>query len=97
MNSRQVDAKHPEDVKASGEFEGEVSHVDKLDKLDDRIANYDDSIENTKISTAVWLITFTVATGGFLFGQWPSITPLKKPRLTNRPNQATIRASFRQY
>lgn len=68
MESRQVDAKHPEDVKADGEFEGEVSHVDKLDKLDDRIANYDDSIENTKLSTAVWLITFTVATGGFLFG-----------------------------
>lgn len=69
MESREVDTKHPDNVKESGEYEGEVSHVDKLDKID-RIANYDDSIENTKISTAVWLITFTVATGGFLFGQW---------------------------
>lgn len=68
MESREVDAKHPEDVKDLGEYEGEVSHIDKVDKID-RIANYDDSIEKTKVSTAVWLITFTVATGGFLFGQ----------------------------
>lgn len=64
-----MDAKHPEDVKFSGEYKGEVSHLDKVDKID-RIANYDDSIESTKVSRAVWLITFTVATGGFLFGQW---------------------------
>lgn len=77
MDSREVDTKHAEHVKESGEYEGEVSHVDKLDKID-RIANYDDSIENTKISTAVWLITFTVATGGFLFGQWSlACLPLK--------------------
>lgn len=67
MASHEVDTKHPENVKESGEYEGEVSHVDKLDKID-RIANYDDSIESTKVATAVWLITFTVATGGFLFG-----------------------------
>lgn len=67
MESHKVDTKHLENVKESGEYEGEVSHVDKLDKID-RIANYDDSIEKTKVSTAVWLITFTVATGGFLFG-----------------------------
>ena len=73
MDSHDVDAKHArEDVKDTEEYEGEVSHVDKLDKLDkiDRIANYDDSIESTKVSTAVWLITFTVATGGFLFGPY---------------------------
>lgn len=69
MESRKVDAKRPEDVKDLDEYEGEVSHVDKLDKID-RIANYYDSIESTKVSTAVWLITFTVATGGFLFGPW---------------------------
>lgn len=69
MESREVDAKHPEDVKDLEEYEGEVSYVDKVDKID-RIANYDDSIESTKVSTAVWLITFTVATGGFLFGTW---------------------------
>lgn len=62
-----MDVKHPEDVKDLEEYEGEVSHIDKVDKID-RIANYDDSIEKTKVSTAVWLITFTVATGGFLFG-----------------------------
>lgn len=66
-----MDTKHAEDVKDNEEYEGEVSHVDLVDKLDDRIANYDDSIESTKVSTAVWLITFTVATGGFLFGQYP--------------------------
>lgn len=32
------------------------------------INQYDDSIEDTKPSNAVWLITFTVAMGGFLFG-----------------------------
>lgn len=68
MESRELDAKHPEDVKGLEEYDGEVSHIDKVDKID-RIANYDDSIESTKVSTAVWLITFTVATGGFLFGQ----------------------------
>ncbi|KAL6414342.1 putative ITR1-Inositol permease [Ilyonectria robusta] len=30
--------------------------------------DFDDSIEETKPSRAVWLITFTVAMGGFLFG-----------------------------
>lgn len=76
MESREVDAKRPEDVKDLDEYEGEVSHIDKLDKID-RIANYDDSIESTKVSTAVWLITFTVATGGFLFGPW---SPTEAPR-----------------
>lgn len=70
MESREVHAKYPEDVKDT-DFQGEVTYVDKVDKID-RIANYDDSIESTKVSTAVWLITFTVATGGFLFGQWLS-------------------------
>lgn len=68
MESREVNAKYPEDVKDT-DYQGEVTYVDKVDKID-RIANYDDSIESTKVSTAVWLITFTVATGGFLFGQW---------------------------
>lgn len=67
MEVREVDAKYPEDAKEV-DFHGEVEYVDKVDKID-RIANYDDSIESTKVSTAVWLITFTVATGGFLFGQ----------------------------
>lgn len=71
-----MDAKHPEDVKDLGEYDGEVSHIDKVDKID-RIANYDDSIESTKVSTAVWLITFTVATGGFLFGQSPLVEVLQ--------------------
>lgn len=66
MDSREVDTKHPENVK-NGEYQGEVSHLDKVDKID-QIANYDDSIESTKVSRAVWLITITVATGGFLFG-----------------------------
>lgn len=68
-----------------------MSHVDNLDDKIDRIANYDDSIEDTGISTAVWLITFTVATGGFPFGQWSNIT--HKPQADIRPNQAMTRAS----
>lgn len=52
---------------------GATAHVENLDgssltKADAAFAEYDDSIEGTEPSRAVWLITFTVATGGFLFG-----------------------------
>lgn len=31
-----------------------------------------ESIEQSKASLTVWLISFTVATGGFLFGMYPA-------------------------
>ncbi|VUC32483.1 unnamed protein product [Clonostachys rosea] len=37
-------------------------------KFQDEMPDFDDSIEETAPSKAVWLITFTVAMGGFLFG-----------------------------
>lgn len=40
-----------------------------IEKVDSNYSEYDDSIENTPPSRAVWLITFTVAMGGFLFGK----------------------------
>ncbi|CAG9989268.1 unnamed protein product [Clonostachys byssicola] len=42
------------------------SQIEK--KLQDEMPDFDDSIEETAPSKAVWLITFTVAMGGFLFG-----------------------------
>lgn len=49
---------------------GGFDHVEKLDtQQTSRVEVFDDSIEDTKPSTAVWLITITVAMGGFLFGE----------------------------
>ncbi|KAI9146737.1 NADPH--cytochrome P450 reductase [Paramyrothecium foliicola] len=42
--------------------------VEHVEHAKDVAPVFDDSIEDTKPSRAVWLITFTVATGGFLFG-----------------------------
>ncbi|CCF36464.1 myo-inositol transporter [Colletotrichum higginsianum] len=47
-------------------LEGATSHVEQSDPSSNR--EFDDSIEDTEPSRAVWLITFTVAMGGFLFG-----------------------------
>ncbi|GJN86907.1 myo-inositol transporter [Purpureocillium lilacinum] len=44
-------------------FNGSTNHLEDLNE-----GAYDDSIEDTAPSRAVWLITFTVAMGGFLFG-----------------------------
>ncbi|KAL3952480.1 hypothetical protein ACCO45_012423 [Purpureocillium lilacinum] len=44
-------------------FNGSTNHLE-----DPNEGAYDDSIEDTAPSRAVWLITFTVAMGGFLFG-----------------------------
>lgn len=52
-----------------------ASGFDHVEKLDTQQASgveiFDDSIEDTKPSKAVWLITITVAMGGFLFGKQP--------------------------
>ncbi|KAF4916830.1 Myo-inositol transporter 1 [Colletotrichum viniferum] len=46
--------------------DGVAKHVEQSDGV--QVPSYDDSIEDTEPSGAVWLITFTVAMGGFLFG-----------------------------
>ncbi|KAL0932921.1 myo-inositol transporter [Colletotrichum truncatum] len=46
--------------------DGVASHIE--DTTASHAPNFDDSIEDTEPSKAVWLITFTVAMGGFLFG-----------------------------
>ncbi|KZL66736.1 myo-inositol transporter [Colletotrichum tofieldiae] len=45
---------------------GSTSHIEQSDLNNNR--DFDDSIEDTEPSRAVWLIIFTVAMGGFLFG-----------------------------
>lgn len=47
---------------------GVAKHVEQSDGV--QVPSYDDSIEDTEPSRAVWLITFTVAMGGFLFGKF---------------------------
>ncbi|KAF5974264.1 ITR1-inositol permease [Fusarium coicis] len=44
------------------------TNVEHLEKSHGTVVEFDDSIEDTKPSKSVWLITFTVAMGGFLFG-----------------------------
>lgn len=48
--------------------DGVAKHVEQSDGV--QVPSYDDSIEDTEPSGAVWLITFTVAMGGFLFGKF---------------------------
>lgn len=55
---------HTEDVNRNSVDVG--SQIEK--KFQDEMPDFDDSIEETTPSKAVWLITFTVAMGGFLFG-----------------------------
>ncbi|WAO88960.1 MFS domain-containing protein [Fusarium falciforme] len=42
--------------------------IEHVEESQGTIVDFDDSIEDTKPSRSVWLITFTVAMGGFLFG-----------------------------
>lgn len=51
---------------------GVASHIEQNGD-DTQVGVFDDSIENTKASKAVWLITITVGMGGFLFGEPDSI------------------------
>jgi SP family myo-inositol transporter-like MFS transporter 13 len=44
------------------------ANFDHVEKSHGTVVEFDDSIEDTKPSKSVWLITFTVAMGGFLFG-----------------------------
>ncbi|KAF4963381.1 hypothetical protein FSARC_8599 [Fusarium sarcochroum] len=42
--------------------------IEHVEQSNGTMVDFDDSIEDTKPSRSVWLITFTVAMGGFLFG-----------------------------
>lgn len=55
-------------LKEDKDIDTGTTHVEHA-KILDEIPVFDDSIEQTKASNAIWLITFTVAMGGFLFGE----------------------------
>jgi SP family myo-inositol transporter-like MFS transporter 13 len=61
----------------------EASYKEELDSSSTS-SRFDDSIEQTSASKAVWLITFTVSMGGFLFGQC-----LRPDRAVTEPNEPT--------
>ena len=56
--------------KRPGTLESEkgVRYLEKAESDVDVTIDLDDSIEYTDATLAVWLITFTVSMGGFLFG-----------------------------
>jgi hypothetical protein len=55
-------------VLVADNIKDKTSYIEELDRSS-TTSTFDDSIEQTPASRAVWLITFTVAMGGFLFGQ----------------------------
>ncbi|KAM6527624.1 hypothetical protein FALCPG4_008678 [Fusarium falciforme] len=70
MSSHTADDAH--DHKSSTEGHGmgkSISQkIEHVEESQGTIVDFDDSIEDTKPSRSVWMITFTVAMGGFLFG-----------------------------
>ena len=71
MSSHMADDAH--DHKSSTEDHGmgkSISQkIEHLEESQGTMVDFDDSIEDTKPSRSVWMITFTVAMGGFLFGE----------------------------
>ncbi|KAH7249602.1 hypothetical protein FSOLCH5_015136 [Fusarium solani] len=70
MSSHTADDAH--DHKSSTEGHGmgkSISQkIEHVEESQGTMVDFDDSIEDTKPSRSVWMITFTVAMGGFLFG-----------------------------
>ncbi|RSL62272.1 hypothetical protein CEP53_004817 [Fusarium sp. AF-6] len=70
MSSHTADDAH--DHKSSTEGYGmgkSISQkIEHVEESHGTMVDFDDSIEDTKPSRSVWMITFTVAMGGFLFG-----------------------------
>ncbi|KAI8668604.1 MFS domain-containing protein [Fusarium keratoplasticum] len=70
MSSYTADDAH--DHKSSTEGHGmgkSISQkIEHVEESQGTMVDFDDSIEDTKPSRSVWMITFTVAMGGFLFG-----------------------------
>ena len=71
MSSHTADDAH--DHKSSTEGHGmgkSISQkIEHVEESQGTMVDFDDSIEDTKPSRSVWMITFTVAMGGFLFGK----------------------------
>ncbi|KAF5678639.1 myo-inositol transporter [Fusarium circinatum] len=59
---------HKSSTEGGGIEKSTATNIEHLEKSHDTVVEFDDSIEETKPSKSVWLITFTVAMGGFLFG-----------------------------
>lgn len=59
---------HKSSTEGGGIEKSTSTNVEHLEKSHGTVVEFDDSIEDTKPSKSVWLITFTVAMGGFLFG-----------------------------
>jgi SP family myo-inositol transporter-like MFS transporter 13 len=55
-------------IEGGGIEKSTSTNIEHLEKSHGTVVEFDDSIEDTKPSKSVWLITFTVAMGGFLFG-----------------------------
>ena len=56
-------------VEGHGLEKSTSTNIEHVEKSHGTVVEFDDSIEDTKPSKSVWLITFTVAMGGFLFGR----------------------------
>jgi SP family myo-inositol transporter-like MFS transporter 13 len=56
-------------IEGRGMEKSTSTSIQHIEKSHGTIVEFDDSIEDTKPSKSVWLITFTVAMGGFLFGR----------------------------
>lgn len=59
---------HKSSTEDGGIEKSTATNIEHLEKPHGTVVEFDDSIEDTKPSKSVWLITFTVAMGGFLFG-----------------------------
>ncbi|KAJ4202328.1 hypothetical protein NW767_006287 [Fusarium falciforme] len=70
MSSHTADDAHDHKSSTEGHGMGKsiLQKIEHVEESQGTIVDFDDSIEDTKPSRSVWLITFTVAMGGFLFG-----------------------------
>jgi hypothetical protein len=59
---------HKSSIEGHAMEKSSSANFDHVEKSHGTVVEFDDSIEDTKPSKSVWLITFTVAMGGFLFG-----------------------------
>ena len=69
MSTKSEDGGKPREVSMVKMYSAKKDSIEHVEDHEDINAEFDDSIEDTKPSRAVWLITFTVAMGGFLFGK----------------------------
>ncbi|KAI8671967.1 MFS domain-containing protein [Fusarium sp. Ph1] len=70
MSSHTADDTHDHKSSTEGHGMGKSTSqkIEHVEESQSTMVDFDDSIEDTKPSRSVWMITFTVAMGGFLFG-----------------------------